>query len=404
MAGANLTFTVIAEDASNATVSTYTGTVNFTTSDVGGTVPANSTLQNGVGIFSATLVTASTQTITATDAPNSLTGTSGPIAVSAAAATHFTVNAPSTETAGVGIPFTVTAFDQFGNVATTYGGTVAITSTDTGATTLPANSTLTNGTKTFSATLVTAGTQSLIATDSLTSSITGHSGTITVSAAAATHFTVSAPSTETAGVGIPFTVTALDQFGNVATTYGGSVAITSTDTGATTLPANSTLTNGTKTFNATLVTAGTQTLIATDSVTSSITGHSGTITVSAATATHYTVNAPSAATVGVGIAFTVTAFDQFNNLATGYAGIVHFTSSDGAATRPADSGLTNGTGTFSATFATAGSQTLTATDTVTSSITGHSGTITVTAAAQVATHFVVSALAVRSPAWASPSP
>ena len=393
VAGANLTFTVTAEDASNATVTTYTGTVHFTTSDVGGTVPANATLLNGVGTFSATLVTASSQTITATDAPNSLTGTSGPITVTAAAATHFTVSASSTATAGVGIPFTVTAFDQFNNVATTYGGSVAITSTD-GAATLPANSTLTNGTNTFNATLVTAGSQVLSATDSLTSSITGHSGPITVSAAAATHFTVNAPSSATAGVGFQFTVAAFDQFNNLATTYGGSVKFTSSDTGAATLPANSTLVGGTEVFTATLVTAGSQVLSATDSVTSSITGNSGPITVSAAAATHFTVSAPATETAGVGIPFTVTALDQFGNVATTYGGTVTFSTSDTSASAsrilPSNSTLLpNGTKTFTATLATAGNQTLTATDTVTSSITGHSGPILVSAAA--ATHFSVNA-------------
>ena len=55
----------------------------------------------------------------------------------------------------------------------------------------------------------------------------------------------------------------------------------------------------------------------------------------------------------------------------------HFTSTDGAAVLPANSTLTNGTGTFSATLKTVGTQTITATDTVTASITGASGTIVV---------------------------
>lgn len=71
----------------------------------------------------------------------------------------------------------------------------------------------------------------------------------------------------------------------------------------------------------------------------------------------------------------MTALDQFNNTATGYAGTVHFTSTDGLATLPANSTLTNGVGTFSATLRTAGNQTITATDTVTASITGTSNGI-----------------------------
>jgi hypothetical protein len=52
---------------------------------------------------------------------------------------------------------------------------------------------------------------------------------------------------------------------------------------------------------------------------------------------------------------------------------VHFTSSDGTALLPADATLSNGVGTFNATLKTAGSQTLAATDTVTTSITGSAG-------------------------------
>src|SRR5262249_49923418 len=76
---------------------------------------------------------------------------------------------------------------------------------------------------------------------------------------------------------------------------------------------------------------------------------------------------------------TVTALDQFNNTATGYLGTVHFTKSDpgtGSAV-PADYTFVagdNGVHTFTngVTFVTAGSQSITATDTVTSSITGTS--------------------------------
>src|SRR5207253_3232246 len=126
--------------------------------------------------------------------------------------------------------------------------------------------------------------------------------------------------------------------------------------------------NGVHTFTngVTLVTSGSQTVTATDTVTSSITGTaSGTITTIAA-ATHFAVSAPSSATAGSAFNVTVTAQDQFNNTATGYAGTAHFTSSDGQAVLPANSTLSNGTGTFTVTLKTAGSQTVTATDTVTS--------------------------------------
>ena len=292
--------------------------------------------------------------------------------VVAAAATHYNVSAPSTATAGTPFNFTVTALDQFNNTATSYTGTVQFSSND-GQAVLPAGSTLTNGVGTFSATLKTAGNQTITATDG---TITGASNSIAVSAAAATHYSVSTPSSAAAGTAFNFTVTALDQFNNTATGYTGTVRFSSSD-GSATLPANSTLSNGTGTFSTTLKTAGNQTITATDTASSSVTGTSNSIAVSAAAATHYSVSAPSSATTGTAFNFTVTALDQFNNTATGYTGTVRFSSSDGSATLPANSTLSNGTGTFSATLRTAGNQTITGTDTVTSSINGTSNLIAV---------------------------
>jgi hypothetical protein len=299
------------------------------------------------------------------------------------AATHFTVSAPASATAGTAFSYTVTALDASNNTATGYAGTVHFTSSDVAAT-LPVNSTLTNGVGTFSATLRTAGNQTITATDTVTSSITVTSSTIVVSAGAATHFTVSAPASATAGTAFFYTVTALDASNNTATGYAGTVHFTSSD-GVSTLPANSTLTSGVGTFSATLRTAGNQTITATDTVTSSITVTSSTIVVSAGAATHFTVSAPASATAGTVFSFTVTALDQFGNMATGYAGTVQFTSSDGAGTVPANATLTNGTGTFSATLATAGNQTISVTDTGNALITGSSGAVAVSVPTAVPT-------------------
>jgi hypothetical protein len=376
-AGSSFNVTVTALDATNHTATGFSGTVHFTSSDGQAVLPANRTLTNGVRTFSFTLKSAGTQTLTATDTvTTSINGTSAPITVNPAAASRLVVSAPGNATAGSAFNFTVTAQDAFNNTATGYSGTIHFTSND-GAATLPGNSTLTNGTGTFSATLKTSGNRTLTATDTVTSSITGSSAAIAVSAAAATHFSVNAPGNATAGVSFNFTVTAQDAFNNTATGYGGTVHFTSSD-GAATLAANSTLTNGIGSFSATLKTAGNRTLTATDTVTSSITGSSAAIVVGAAAATHFSVGAPVTATAGTPFNFTVTAQDAFNNTAISYSGTVHFTSNDGAATLPADSNLTNGIGTFSAALKTAGNRTLTATDTVSSSING-SATIAVNA-------------------------
>ncbi|HEY6139167.1 MAG TPA: Ig-like domain-containing protein [Thermoanaerobaculia bacterium] len=89
--------------------------------------------------------------------------------------------------------------------------------------------------------------------------------------------------------------------------------------------------------------------------------------------THYGVAAPSSAAGGSAINVTVTALDAANAAVSGYRGTAHFTSSDGAAVLPADYAFTAadaGAHTFSVTLNTAGAQTVTATDTAASSITG----------------------------------
>jgi hypothetical protein len=390
VAGVAFSFTVTAVDAGNHTLTGYTGTVYFTSSDGRAALPADYTFtaaDAGAHTFTggATLKTAGSQAITAADT-GGITGVSNAVQVGAAAATDFTVGAPVSATAGNAFNFTVTALDAFNNTATGYGGTVHFTSSD-GQAVLPSNSTLTNGVGSFNTTLKTAGSQTLTATDTTTGSITGASNAITVGAAAASHFALTAPAGATAGTALTCTVTALDPFNNTASGYGGTVHFTSSD-GQAALPADSALSNGAGTFSATLKTAGTQTITATDTTTSSITGSSSAIAVSPSAATHFAVSAPSSATAGVAFTFTVTALDAFNNTATGYGGTAHFTGSDGNATLPADGKLGNGAGTFSATLRTAGGQRLTATDTASSAITGPSGTVTVDPAA--ATHFTVS--------------
>src|SRR5262249_35623664 len=192
----------------------------------------------------------------------------------------------------------------------------------------------------------------------------------------ATHFAVGAPVSATAGSAFVFTVTALDAGNMVDTTYGGTVHFSATD-GQAVLPADTTLSSGQGTFSATLKTAGNQTITATDTGNSSITGTSGPIPVSAAAASHFLVSAPASATAGTAFSFVVFARDPFNNTDSGYVGTVHFTSSDGGAVLPANSMLANGSGAFSATLTTASNQAITATDTVTSSITGTSNSILV---------------------------
>jgi parallel beta-helix repeat protein len=285
VAGTAQTFTVTAEDQYGNTVPSYRGTITFTSSDPQAVLPASYpfvTLDQGTHMFSVTLKTVADagQTITATYAHN-ITGQQTGIQVTPdAAATFVVAGFPSPVTAGTSHSFTVTAKDRYGNIATGYTGTVQFSSTDTKAV-LPAASTFTAadaGAKHFTAKLKTAGTQSITATDTVTTTITGTQPNITVNPATATHFKVSAPTRVTAGTAFTITVTALDPFGNVATGYLGTVHFTTSDPGASvSLPGDYTFTAadaGKHTFTneATLATVGSQTITATDTVTSTIKG------------------------------------------------------------------------------------------------------------------------------------
>jgi hypothetical protein len=184
----------------------------------------------------------------------------------------------TTPTAGTGFNFTVAALDASNATVNSYAGTVHFSSSDSQAV-LPANSSLTSGTGTLSATLKTSGIQIITAADTASSSIASNSSPTTVSAAATSQFSVTAPASANTGRAFNFSVTAKDPFSNTVSTYSGTLHFTSSDAKAA-LPGNATLTNGTGTFSATLNTATNQTISATDTVMVSITGTSTSISVS----------------------------------------------------------------------------------------------------------------------------
>ena len=183
------------------------------------------------------------------------------------------------------------------------------------------------------------------------------------------------PSSTTAGVAASFTVIAKDAYGNTVTGYTGQVRFSSTDVQAG-LPANYTFSAsdaGVHTFNATLKTAGLQSLTVTDTLVSTLTGSESNISVQAAAATHFRVTAPTNAQVGVAFNVTVTAIDAYGNVATGYTGTVHFTSNDGRAILPANytfTGADAGVHVFSVTLRSHGTQNITVTDILTGSVNG----------------------------------
>jgi hypothetical protein len=363
----------------------FAGTVTLTSSDPHASLPgayAFTSGDQGVHTFPVTLETAGTQTVTVTDNSNGSDTGAARFSVSAAAASTFTVaGAVSPTVAGKAHPFTVTAYDPYGNVATGYAGTATFTSSSPKAI-LPANYTFKAGDAghhTFSVTLSTSGTQSVTATDNSNATITGSQTGIVVTPGNATWFQITGlPGGTLAGTTKALTLIARDAYGNVASGYTGTVAFTSSDPQAV-LPAAYTFIPSDAGMHAfapgvMLKTAGEQTVTAIDTANSSLNGTRVNYLISAASASTLTlVGFPATVVAGSAQSFLVKAWDPYGNIATGYKGVIRFTSTDPKAIRPANYTFTAtdaGQHSFSATFKTAGSQSITATSTSTASITG----------------------------------
>jgi hypothetical protein len=396
-AGTAGSVTVTLKDAYGNIAAGYTGAVRFTSSDRQAALPADYTFvaaDKGVHTFSVTLKTAGTQSLQVADKVNGkLTATQSGIVVNPAATSAFVVAGfPASITAGVPGTFSVTAKDAFGNTTTDYGSMVHFSSSDPQAD-LPADTPLINGTGTFTATLKTTGIQSLTASDSQNSAVRGSQTGIRVNTAPSALVVAGFPTMPTAGVAGTFTVTAKDRFGNTVTTYTGTVHFTSSDPQAA-LPDDYAFTAadaGVHTFSATLKTAGTQSLTATDRTIAGVTGTQSGIAVNPAAATTLALTGLASSVVaGTPLNLTITAKDAYGNVATGYAGTVTFSSTDGNATLPADYTFTagdHGVHTFAgATLQTAGTRFIIANDTANNQIYGVA-LAHVTAAA--ADHFLV---------------
>ena len=376
-AGAAHNFVVEALDPYGNIAPTYTGTDHFTSIDTAAVLPANftfTTAAQGAATFTATLNTVGTRTLTATDTVTStINGTQSGILVDAVSAA---ISGYPTQVTGC-TPFnvTVTVLNASGQVATGYVGTVHLTSSDPLADVLfngqyvPLNTfsyafttgsgnTYDNGVHTFSIGLMTSGAQSIAVTDEGSHFTFELLSGITVATTQGyvlqtTGFT----SPVTAGTPETFTVSERNSSGGLVTGYTGTVDFFSSDPLAV-LPASYTFTaadGGTHTFTATLETAGLQSITATDTASCLSAADSGIQVNPAAASTLVVSGYPSPVAANTSQTFVVTAYDPYGNVATGYTGTVHFTSSDPLAVLPANYTFTStdaGQHIFSATFKT----------------------------------------------------
>jgi hypothetical protein len=182
------------------------------------------------------------------------------------------------------------------------------------------------------------------------------------------------PPSVVAGTTTPFTVSALDGAGNLATSYRGTVRF-DTNYPNTTIPANYTFTSadgGSHTFSFTPRASGSHFLAVTDTTNPGLYAAVD-VAVTASTGAIYVIsNLTNGAPLNAGVPapFDITAYDAFYNVATGYNGFAVITSSDPAATLPPQTRLSGGSVTgVTITFNTAGASSVTATDSTNATMT-----------------------------------
>ena len=236
-AGTAFSVTLTAQDAAGNTVVAYTGSqaIGFSgpSSSPGGTAPgypASVAFSNGVGTASVTLYDAQSARLTA--AQGAATGISGSITVGAGANHQIGASATSPQTAGTAFSVTLTAQDSWGNTPGTLSGTKNVSfsgpasSPNGSAPVYPATASFSAGHATVSMTLKDAQTTTLTVSDTTDGFGGVASGAIVVGPASASSFGVATPTAPTAGVAFSETLTALDAYGNTATSYVGAKTIT----------------------------------------------------------------------------------------------------------------------------------------------------------------------------------
>jgi hypothetical protein len=319
-------------------------------------------------------------------------------------AVGFTISTTQQVTAGANTSVTITAVDALGNPVPGFLGTVDLDNTPAGSTALNLSGQYTftaadNGRHTFLfSNLTQAGGYTLSA---FAVGMPTATATLTVTTAATAKFVIAAPASVTAGTPFSYTVTAEDTFGNVETGYTGTVhfAASSADTQAV-LPADYTFTAadaGVHTFTATLfrtrsiISLTTPSIAATDTATH-VSSTASLNVLSLAPNSLGMFSVPSAMVAGSVPGVVVAALDSFGNVATGYAGTVHFSSSDAQASLPADYTFTpadQGAHMFGLALRTVGTQTFAVTDTANPAFASQASVFVIPGAA---TTFAVSGL------------
>jgi hypothetical protein len=327
-AGSQFTETLSATDQYGNATPSYTGSHTLTfenpaksPNSKSPSYPGSVSFTSGTGTAAITLYDAQTTTLSARESFSGPKGTSASFTVAPASAASFSVANPGSQTAASAFNATITAKDLYGNTASSYEGSRTIgfsgpgSSPSGGAPEYPSSVSFTAGSGSASIVIYDAGSTTLTATES---SLTGTSSSFTVGGASPVSFTLPTPSTQTAGTSFNETITAKDIYGNNAG-LSGKQTIAFSGPGASpegkspTYPSSVTFSSGVGTAERiTIYDAGASTLTATQG---SVTGSTASFSVNAASASQFSFATIGAQTAGVQFAATLTAEDEYGNLA-----------------------------------------------------------------------------------------
>ena len=197
--------------------------------------------------------------------------------------------------------------------------------------------------------------------DNVGASVNSSAVLVTVNSALLDQFVFSSVGTQTAGTTFSITITAKDAYGNTITNYTGINTLT-VSAGTISPTGTGAFSNGVWTGTVTVTGAGSGVTISTSG--SGMTGTSGSFTVNPGVLDHFTFSTISSPQIdGYDIGVTVTAEDAYGNTVTGYTGTPSLTYSAGSISPGAMNAFVNGVEITTVTVTPAGSGvTITATD------------------------------------------
>ena len=363
-AGTSFGLTLNAEDAYGNLVSGFSGDVTLALAggaagaSLGGALAAP--FNGGVATFSGLSIDqAGTGYTIAASAPGPSTATTGSFQVAPAAPAQLVITSqpPSSVTAGMGFGLTVSVEDQFGNLESGFGGSLAVSLVNGSAgSTLggPTAATAQGGVATFSGLeLTSAGSSYELAVGATgLGSVTSTAFSVTPAAASQIVIAAQPPTSTTAGSGFGLTADVEDAFGNLVTGYSGrlKLALTGGPAGGSLLGGlEAGVSGGIASFSGLSIDqAGDGYLIdATATGLTTATTSSFQVVPAGAAQLVIATGPPSTVTAGAAFGMTVSVEDPYGNLETGYQGDVTAslsTGPDGAAfggptTVPADGGV-----------------------------------------------------------------